>query len=144
MIVRLSDKWGGTGTNTGLLMLLCRMQHQFETHLSVKLHPLPIHRAGRVLANRLSQAGLSVLVYIHYCLIAAAVACIAASLANNPFQEGELQDWALDSVGLFVWILIGAVAVLAGKHAWTWWQSLQEEMSSSSRASLSKEDPFTL
>lgn len=57
--------------------------------------------------------------------------------------EGELQDWALDSVGLFVWIVIGAIAVFGVKQLWVWWQSLQEELKQP-RGSLSKEDLFTL
>jgi uncharacterized membrane-anchored protein YhcB (DUF1043 family) len=57
--------------------------------------------------------------------------------------EGELQDWALDTVGLFVWIVIGALAVFGGKQLWAWWQSLQEEMKPA-RGSLPKQDLFTL
>ena len=57
--------------------------------------------------------------------------------------EGELQDWALDSIGLFMWIGIGAIAGFGAKQVWTWWQSLQEEKSPP-MGNLPKEDMFTL
>ncbi len=91
MIVRFTDKWGGTGSTTGLTMLFCRLHHEIAMQLPYATASHCQDRAGRVLANHLSQAGLSLLVYIHYCLIAAAVACIAASLANNPFQGEPLE-----------------------------------------------------
>lgn len=79
--------------------------------------------------------------YLHFgVLLLARLLCHC--LISPPNAEGEYEDWLLDTVGLFVWIVAAGIAYYLGRLSWWCWCSIKEDPRMAK--SLSKQDLFTL